>query len=255
MTTSTIDEAALDAALTTARFGRSRTLLAETGSTNDDAREAALAGAADGHVVLADRQTAGRGSRGRVWDSREAGDLYFSVVLRVGGRPADLAPLTLAVGLGVSRAVDGLVGARSEVKWPNDVRLDGRKCAGILLEASSRSDALEAVVCGIGLDVNRAAFAPELAPVATSLARFTGHAFDRAEVLARVLGEVETAVDGFLRDGVPAAELDARLALRGRAVRVDGTTGIVDGVDPSGALRLRVDGRPKLVLAGTVVPL
>ncbi len=244
--------------LGTVRYGRSLDVRAETGSTNDDAKRALEAGAADGHVVVADWQRAGRGARGRSWDSPGGTDLYFSIVARVPLAPRQLPPLTLAVGLGVAEAVAPLSPRASvSVKWPNDVWIDGAKCAGILVEASARGHELEGVVIGVGVDVNRTTFPEELRDVATSLRRATGEALERATVLARVLEAVEAEVDRVVAHG-PAPlvrRIGARLALRGRPVRCDDVEGTLLGLAPTGALRLETESGVREVIAGTLRPL
>jgi BirA family biotin operon repressor/biotin-[acetyl-CoA-carboxylase] ligase len=123
----------------------------ETGSTNDDARALAREGAAEGTVVLASRQTLGRGRLGRTWESPEGG-AYFSAVMRPQVAPSRVASLALAVALGVSRGLESL-GVASEVKWPNDVFAAGGKMAGVLLEMTAEADRVDWVVVGIGVNV------------------------------------------------------------------------------------------------------
>jgi len=238
---------ALASLLTTSRYGRSLRTLAVAGSTNDEARRDALGGAPSGHVVSADAQTRGRGSSGRTWSSPAGQDLFVSVVDRPALPLAHLPPLTLAVGLGVARAVEILLEGRvrSEVKWPNDVWLGGKKCAGILVESSTSGAAIEYVVIGIGLNVNRSDFEPELRDVATSLRACdpTAAPFDRTRALAVLLAEVERAVDRYVVDG-PAAtvrELEPRLAMLGQPAQCGDVAGVVVGVSATGALRMRTD--------------
>jgi BirA family biotin operon repressor/biotin-[acetyl-CoA-carboxylase] ligase len=245
------------AALGTERYGRSIRVLAETDSTNDDARADAEQGAPDGHVVLADAQRRGRGSHGRSWASPGGSDLYLSIVARPELPLARLAPLTLAVGLGVAEAAGSLLGEgsrpRALVKWPNDVWLGHKKCAGILVEARSGSSEL---VIGIGLNVNRARLDASLAAGATSLRIERGGepAFDRVAVLAAVLLAVERWVDRFVQQGgeALAAELDRRLALKGRRIRCDQHEGVLTGVSPSGALCLATEAGPIELIAGRI---
>ena len=240
------------------RYGRSLRVLAETASTNDDARADALAGAPDGHVVVADFQSAGRGSHGRVWTSPAGSDLYLSIVERPAMPLAELPPLTLAVGLGVADAVlrtfDVDAGIVPEVKWPNDVWLRGRKCAGILIEASSTGEIAGPVVIGIGLNVNRLEWPDELRSTATSLRaeRAAGTPLDRGRVLALLLKEVERCVDVFALHGgaAIASALDSRLALRGQRVRCGAITGKLAGVAPSGAVRIATDQGMQELVAG-----
>lgn len=240
--------------LTTVRYGRSLELRAETGSTNDDAREALARGAADGHVVVADRQTRGRGARGREWASPAGTDLYFSIVARVPLTPARLPPLTLAVGLGVARAAEArLPGVEVTVKWPNDVLLNGKKHAGILVESVSLGGRIDGAIVGIGVDVNRESFG-ELEPIATSWRRETGETFDRAEALAALLSCVEAEIDRFVRLGprAVASAVEARLAYRGEPVSVDGAEGTLLGLNEDGALRLRTSEGERAVRSGTL---
>jgi BirA family biotin operon repressor/biotin-[acetyl-CoA-carboxylase] ligase len=126
-------------ALATRRLGRSLELRAITESTNDDARAAAAAGAPDGHVVLADAQRKGRGSRGRAWVSPPGSDLYLSAVVRSALPAQQLAPLTLAIGVGVAEAAEAFLpsGKRASIKWPNDVWIGRAKLAGVLVETAS----------------------------------------------------------------------------------------------------------------------
>jgi BirA family transcriptional regulator, biotin operon repressor / biotin---[acetyl-CoA-carboxylase] ligase len=246
--------------LETARIGRSLRIVASTDSTNDDARRDAQAGAPDGHVFVADSQQSGRGSHGRVWVSPAGEDLYLSIVARPALHLAQLSPLTLAVGLGVAEAVEkvltGTASAASEplVKWPNDVQIGGKKCAGILVEASSVGAEVGALVIGIGLNVNRLRWPDELQPIATSLlASCPGAArFDRARVLAALLLAVEHWVDRFIAEGgAPIARaLQARLAMRGERVRCGGLVGTLVGVAPTGAVRIATESGVKELIAG-----
>lgn len=244
--------------LRTRRYGRSLEVRAETDSTNDDARAALESGAPDGHVIVADRQRRGRGARGRRWDSPGGRDLYLSIATRVPIELASLPPLTLAVGLGLAHVADTFVpDADVAVKWPNDLLVNGKKCAGVLIEATTRGATLEGVVIGIGLGVNRERFEGELSSSATSLRIARGAALDRAEVLALLLEQVEQEVDRFVVDGVAGLlpRLDARLAFRGVRVRCDDVEGIVRGLAPSGALRLETPSGVREMLTGTLRPI
>ena len=239
------------------RYGRTLDVRMETDSTNDDAREALERGASDGHVVVADHQRRGRGARGRRWDSPAGTDLYLSIAARVPLELSKLPPLTLAVGLGLARAAEMLAPHTDvAVKWPNDLLVDGRKCAGVLVEASARGAMVEGVVIGIGIDVNRVAFDEELATLATSLRLATGQVHDRALVLARALEHVEEEVDRFVERGVAALvpRVDRKLAFRGARARCDDVEGVVLGLAPSGALRIENATGIRDVVAGTLRP-
>lgn len=240
------------------RFGRSIDVRGETASTMDDAREV-LTTAPDGHVVLADRQQRGRGAHGRTWDSPGGTDLYFSIVTRPPLSGESRPILTLAVGLGVAQAAEGLTGHRAKIKWPNDVWLSGKKCAGVLVESTTRGDRPEGTVIGVGLNVNRRQWPDELAGFATSLAqgREGAATLDRAEVLARTLEGIEQWIDRLVEQG-PAPVVDAlsrRLALVGEEIVIDQVQGVLEGVSETGAARVRTpDGDLREVLAGTLRP-
>lgn len=239
-------------------FGRSLQVVPSTGSTNDDARKAATRGAAHGHTIVADAQQQGRGSHGRSWSSPAGRDLYFSIVARLPLAPHRVPPLTLAVGVGLAEAVDALLAPEipSQVKWPNDLWLGEKKCAGILVEACTQGDTLDALVIGVGLNVNRRSWPGELQSEATSLAQHAGRLQDRATVLAAALAHVEATVARFVEHG-PAeiiAALQPRLALRDRRVRCGSVTGTLLGVADTGALRIACESGVEDVHAGTLRP-
>lgn len=251
---SDLERARVEALLTTARVGRSLTFELSTGSTNDDARTAARAGASDGHVVVAERQTKGRGSRGRTWSSPAGTDIYCSIVAKLSVPPERLPPLTLVVGLAVVEALEPFLPGRARVKWPNDVWLEGRKLVGILVEGTSTGEQVEPLVIGIGINVNRREFPEGFDVPPTSLALALGQDVDRALVLASVLNRLEPWLDRFQQEG-PSAAIDAineRLALRGERARVDDLEGVVVRVASSGALILDTSAGPREVVSGAL---
>ncbi|GAB4285026.1 MAG: biotin--[acetyl-CoA-carboxylase] ligase [Coriobacteriia bacterium] len=223
---------------------------AEAGSTNDDAKAAARAGADEGLVVVAASQSAGRGRFGRTWES-PSGGAYTSVVLRPAMPPAAVSPLALVVACGIARGLDAL-GIRLGIKWPNDLLLDGRKAAGVLLEMSAEADIVEWVVAGWGLNVRRppgaprrAAFLQEAAPESSP-----------PEAAALALDGVAAAYRRFVSDGFASLvpDFEERDALRGAHVVVRDLAGRVTaegearGIDDDG--RLLVGGAA--VAAGEV---
>lgn len=245
--------------LQTRRFGRSIEIRESTDSTNDDARAAAQAGAMDGHVVVADTQRKGRGARGRTWVSPAGSDLYLSIVTHSALPLQEVAPLTLAVGLGVAETVQSFLPAdkTAQIKWPNDVWVDGKKLAGVLLEGSSVGQTNMPIIVGIGLNVNRREFPAGLDTPPSSLALEAGHDLDRAKVLATLLARVEHWFDAFVAGGKQQviAALNARLCLRGQRARCDDVVGVVQGVAASGALLMVVDGQERELFAGTLRPI
>jgi BirA family transcriptional regulator, biotin operon repressor / biotin---[acetyl-CoA-carboxylase] ligase len=226
-----------------ASIGRPLSVAAETTSTNDDARRAAAAGAPHGAAFLADAQTAGRGRGGHAWHSPPGENLYLSIVLRPAVAATGLATITLAVGAAVLRVVRRALGGRAEValKWPNDVFVDGRKIAGILVEGQLRGDRVASVVAGIGLNVRTRSFPPELARRATSLVLAGAVDPDRASSAAALLAEVGSVTSMHEAAGLAPllAEIRAADFLRGRALEVAGLRGVGDGIDDAGRLLVR----------------
>lgn len=233
--------------------------VSETGSTNDDVRSEAARGAPHGFAVVADAQSAGRGRRGRVWHSPRGESVYFSLLLR----PALLAQdrvglLALAAGLAVAEAVGRWV-PRATVKWPNDVRIDGRKVAGVLVEGVARVHGPAHYVVGIGLNVNGGDFPVEIAQTATSLRRVLGAPLDRGAVLTELCACLERRLDAVLQgdEGALAALIDslrARCDTLGTRVRIEGVVGLAVDLEPDGALRVaRDDGSVERVRSGEVI--
>jgi len=228
-----------------ATIGRPVSVVPVTASTNDDARRAASMGAPHGASFLADTQTRGRGRSGHAWHSPPGENLYLSVVLRPKVEPHALPPLALILGVCVARVVDEAIGgpARAGVKWPNDVLVDGKKIAGVLVETTLRGSRIDAVVSGIGLNVCASSFPDELAGRATSLRVLGARELDRARIAARLLAEIGGAVGAFEASGLVSfvAELERRDVLRGAHVEVAGIAGIADGIDVDGYLRVKGD--------------
>lgn len=245
--------------LETERFGRSARSFASCPSTNAEAAAWARAGAPEGALVLTDHQTAGRGRLGRTWDDAPGQNLLLSLVLRPALPPSQLGLVTLAGGLAVADAVAAWTApVEPRIKWPNDVLLNGRKCCGMLLESSLGPEPF--VVLGIGLNVNQDVFPEPIAERATSLRLETGRLVPRVAVLARLLKRLEYWTDR-LASGDASAVRQAfaeRMIGRGEPallhVADDGKPleGIVDGIDATGALRLRTADGLRVVHAGDV---
>lgn len=254
----------LAASLDTRWLGRAYEWHAECGSTNDLVTARAKAGAAEGLVVATERQSAGRGRLGRVWHSPAGENLYVSMLLRP-TRPAhEIPPLTLLAGAAAARGLATL-GLLPRLKWPNDVQLlvEGapRKVAGILTEMSSEGGRVGHVVVGLGLNVNGLGFPPELAARATSLRLVAGRVFDRAVVLAAILGTFEALYGDYIERGVAAARdawqdfapLGERCTVSTPGASSATLEGVMLGIDTDGALRLRDDaGQIHRVLSGEI---
>jgi BirA family biotin operon repressor/biotin-[acetyl-CoA-carboxylase] ligase len=256
----------LDAALarTAARrgaFGASLHHFEQIGSTNDEAMRLAEAGAAQGTTVVAAAQTAGRGRLGRQWFSPPGAGLYASVVVR-DLRAAPL--LTLAAGVAVGEGIRAAVSLPIEIKWPNDLVIDAglgrrRKLAGILTEGSSTGEGLQFVVVGFGINVLPAAYPPDLADRATSLAAELGRDVDAALVLGECLAALAERVEE-LGTGRARQVLDAWIAMApsatGARVACETSsgpvTGVTAGIADDGALLVRAGGRIEAIRSGQV---
>jgi len=198
-----------------------------------------------GSVIVADRQTEGRGRRGRSWLSQEGG-LYFSFLLRPKDFP-QLLSLPLLLGLSVAEALEEL-GFSPAVKWPNDLYLGGRKVCGILCELSGSK-----LVVGVGLNVNQDSFPPSLP--ATSLRLEKGREFDRREVLLLLLKFLKEGLEEFREKGFSPfkGEVERRLLYLGEEVRLLGeeeVRGTVAGVSERGGLLLLTEEGLKEFLTG-----
>jgi BirA family biotin operon repressor/biotin-[acetyl-CoA-carboxylase] ligase len=234
-------------------LGKPMHLLATTTSTNDLAKDAAREGATHGTTWIAEEQTAGRGRRGNTWVSPPGEGLLFSVLLRLSCAPARVPPLALVAGLAVHDAVASAApGAAIGIKWPNDILFEGRKVAGILVEAVTVGSRVEAVIVGIGINVHTRHFPEEIAARASSVALAASasgaaaspESLDRAAILASVLHgldrDVHVAAGRGL--GLLRARLDAADVLRGRRVGNDaGDEGAAAGIDEDGRLVVRRD--------------
>jgi BirA family biotin operon repressor/biotin-[acetyl-CoA-carboxylase] ligase len=226
----------------------------ETSSTNDDLKRAAREGAAHGTVLFATRQTSGRGRLGRGWES-PSGGLYVSMLLRPDMPPARIASSPLAVGLGVAWALDSLGVTGAALKWPNDVWLEGRKVAGVLVESSAEADSVEWLVVGVGLNVRR----PET-PHENAAYLADGAQAPLPEIAAAVLDGVAEAWSRFAVDGFAGmrAEYEKRSALSELPVRVldregrEQVAGACTGVDEDGRLLIATPDGVVPVTSGDV---
>ncbi len=218
-------------------------LLASTTSTNDEAKHAAKDGAPSGSTWVAEQQTAGRGRQGRAWVSPRGENLLFSVLVRVTCPPSRLPPIALAAGLAVRDALAlAAPDASPKIKWPNDVLIDGRKVAGVLVEAITAGSRVQAVIIGAGINVHTRDFPADFADRATSLALASRLPPDRAALLADVLACLDRDLHIVVARGLGLlrVRLEAADALRDRLVRSDtGDEGTATGIDDDGRLLVR----------------
>jgi BirA family biotin operon repressor/biotin-[acetyl-CoA-carboxylase] ligase len=231
-----------------------------TDSTNNVALELAAQGAEHGTVVVAEEQTAGRGRLGRDWYSEKSSGIYASIILRPPLAPAAASVLTLLAGVAVHQAVRSTTGLPVDIRWPNDLLINGKKVCGILTEMSAELDRLHAVVLGIGLNVNHREMPANLKQIATSLRMEGRKIYSRAQILAALLKELEKKYRLLLEEGSAAiaqAWAAASSYAEGKRVRVlsgsDEFAATTAGLEPNGALRIRrEDGREESLVSGEI---
>jgi BirA family biotin operon repressor/biotin-[acetyl-CoA-carboxylase] ligase len=230
-------------------------------STNVTAMQAGSDGEPEGAVFVAEEQTGGRGRAGHSWESAQSLGIYCSVVLRPVLSPADALMLSLIAGIAVAEVVERATGLHPDLRWPNDVMLDGRKFCGILTEMNSEPTRVRYVVVGIGINVNHSSFVGELEPIATSLRMESGHTWSRVELAAALLKSLDSEYRKLMQGG-PAARssilrrFEERSSYaRSRHVHVDapgGYEGVTEGLDDRGFLLVRTESGLRTVLSGDV---
>lgn len=249
-----LDPSRLRAALAGTAFGSSLEIHEETASTNDLARTRGLAGAAHGLVILAESQTAGRGRREHRWHAEPRQDLLFSALLRPAVKPAEFARLSTLAALGLCRGIEEGCRLSPLIKWPNDLLLGTRKFCGILAEMFPTPTG-PFLVLGIGINVNRTEFPPEIRESATSLRIESGdQCHDRTRLAIALLRSLEATLASWT-DGFDAVldEVTRRSFLTGRRIRArQGTEwieGIARGLGSEGELVVERDDGSRIELA------
>ncbi len=227
-------------------------------STNNCAKAVAGCGAIEGTVVITENQTEGKGRHGRTWLSSPEENLMFSLVLRpkVAAESLNLLPLYVAVA--VTEAIEKTTGLKVECKWPNDLLVNGKKLAGILIEGSVKQNAVEYVVIGIGINVNQTMFPPSLGMKATSVKLESSRSFVREDLFRAILHSLEktyfqASPSGFqsiLPDWISHTSMINKpisVSLQGSVI-----SGVVKGLSPEGGLILQTEESEKTLYAGDV---
>ncbi len=233
-------------------------ILSVVDSTNRYAREQAANHASSGLVVLAEKQTAGRGRRGKVWVSPLASNIYMSVVWDFSGAGGTLKGLSLAIGVAVRRALLKLGVTDIKLKWPNDIFVNGKKLGGILLEMIGDPSAKCSVIVGIGINVLMSESSAEsIDQDWTDLHKASSATISRNELVACLIAETFEVLDNFQRTGfsVYRAEWQAADLLKNQSGTIskdhETVSGIVLGVDNSGSLRMQLaDGEEQRFIGG-----
>lgn len=229
-------------------------------STNTEALNQAKRGADEGLCIVAGQQTAGRGRHGRVWISAKNAGLYFSVVLRPKTEIKFLPLLTLMSAVVVTEVLRELYGLKADIKWANDVHIDGKKICGILAETAETKKGL-AIVVGIGVNLTSANFPPELEKIATSIDTETGEKPSAEDLLQNLTKQfakfyrIFSSTDGAEKIREEWAKNSSYFFGKSVQVRLENKTifGKTCGIEENGALRVKTaDGKIKIVQAGDV---
>lgn len=228
-------------------------------STNTKAKELAEEGHSSGTLVVADRQTAGKGRRGRSWESPPGIGIFMTLMLKPEINPNNASMLTLVAAMATTRAIRRVTGVPAMIKWPNDIVMNGKKVCGILTEMSAQFDYINHIVIGIGINVHNEEFPEEIAQTASSLYLESGQHIHRASLIESFLEEFEDVYAEFLKtedmEGLQK-EYDTMLVNRGRQVRVldpkEPFEGKAMGITKKGELIVDTWESRKLVSSGEV---
>lgn len=258
-----LEPAEITALLATRELGWAIHHHAQLPSTNDDAMRLARGGAAHGEVVVAEKQTAGRGRRGRAWASPPRVNLYLSVILRPDLPPQRAPELATVVAVAAAETLRDF-SVHAGIKWPNDLVVGGRKIAGILLDLAADAARVHFVVAGLGINANASLddFPEDLRELATSIRLELGRGVSRAALAATLLGRLEAWLDRYEAEGFEPVraryrELSSILGTPVRLLEAERITeGVAEGIDEAGALLVRdADGVVHRFVSGDVVSL
>ena len=254
-----LSESLITPYLNTKEIGRVMKVYDTVDSTNNICRELETEKAPNGTTVIADRQTAGKGRRGKNWIS-PAGNCYFSILLYPDVRVDRASMVTLVAAIAVSEAVREVTGIDTRIKWPNDVVAGGKKICGILTESSTDMEYIQYVVVGIGINCNQKEFENEIKDMATSISLETGKNVERAKLLAKVFEHFERYYTLYLETEDLSKLYDRYNELlinKDRDVKIieNGRERIMKaiGINEVGALIVEdSDGRQETVISGEV---
>lgn len=250
----------LESRMDTVWAGRKVLFFDTIDSTNLRAKLEAEAGAPQGTLIVADEQSAGRGRRGREWDSPAGKNIYCTLLLRPDMDPNRASMLTLVMALAVAEGIRRTCRLETQIKWPNDIVIEGRKVCGMLTEMSVERDYIHYVVVGVGINVGVQEFPEALRETAASLQQFTGAPVNRAALIAEIMKSFETIYQRFCRTcdcSEIRTDYEAVLVNYNHPVRVMDPkgeyTGIARGINDMGELLVELpDGTVQPVFAGEV---
>ena len=262
-----LDASALAPRLKDTIFGEAKNIryFRAIGSTNTAAMQAAVQGAAEGSVFIAEEQLAGRGRGGHQWHSEARAGIYMSVILRPEMEPASALALSLIAGIAVHDAIAHTCKIAPDLRWPNDVLLGGRKVAGILTETSADMKRMHHAVIGMGINVNHSKFPADLAREATSIAIETGREWPRGTLVVALLESLDRQYRGLQTEATQTMNetirefekrssfvTGANVAVHDREPGMNEYSGTTIGLDERGFLRVQTGAGVKTVLSGGI---
>ena len=243
----------------TSWIGEEIVYLDHVDSTNTRIKNLAEEGYPNGTLVVADRQEAGRGRRGRTWESPAGNSIYMSLLLKPEVNPNNASMITLVAALALSKAITEVCNVPASIKWPNDIVVNGKKVCGILTEMSAQFDYVNYIVVGVGINVHTPEFSEELSHMATSLWLETGKHFNRSELIEAVWEAFEHYYEIYLETEDSrnlVKEYNAHLVNMHQMVKVldpkDPFDGRAMGITPKGELIVDTWESRKLVSSGEV---
>lgn len=256
-----VTEAKIKKYLTTNRFGQKVSYYEACPSTQPIAHEMAQNGAVEGTVVVAETQLGGKGRMARPWASTAYKGIWMSVITRPTLAPQEAPQMTLVAAVAITRAIEEVTSMTPQIKWPNDLLLNGKKITGILTELQADPDLVKSIIIGIGINVNqdKADFPEELSTIATSLKIEKGEAINRAKLIATVLKYLEQYTDLYVSNGFKPIKLlwESYANTIGKHVRAvmlkETVEGKAIGITEEGMLELQLaDGTIRGIYSGDI---
>ena len=232
----------------------------EIGSTNDECKKLAEEGAKHGTLVVAEKQTKGKGRRGRSWESPKGTGIWMTLLLRPDIEPYNSSGLTLVTAMAINKAVQEITGLDAKIKWPNDIVVNGKKVTGILTEMSAQPEMINYIVIGIGINVNTEEFPEDIAKTASSLKIESGKTIKRSSIIALFGKYFEQYYAKYIKTqdmSLLIDEYNKELINVDRQIKVlakeNSYTGIAKGINRHGELIVETENKElKNVVAGEV---
>lgn len=254
-----ITEQEIESIVDTDFIGRKVKFYEEVDSTNTQAKKLADDPETNGLLIVTERQTAGKGRRGRAWESPKGSGIWMSMILKPDMAPTHASGLTLVAALAVTNAIREMTCLEAYIKWPNDIVVNGKKVCGILTEMSTEMDDINHIVIGIGINVNTKTFPQDISEVATSLYMEQKAIINRSQLIANIVKQFEVLYHIYLKTcdltHLVADYNSLLINVQKEVLILEGTDkyqGIALGVNQTGELLVQVGDVVKTVVAGEV---